>query len=240
MIHGGARGMNDERPKSPSGRPIDVRPILRSDLGRVVLRCLPDGGKIEALFATQGTIGIAAWDGETCVGLLHGYDLNLPGGMNPYWPEWSRSWWLPDVLSGDPPLAGRVWCHACCHVSRTLEAASVSDDPDPKYFGRGIGTALCKASVGWARENGYAAIVAEGKPDNLFKLAVWHGGLPWTTHARMGFETVRAEVEGDELPDWAQGNSPPEVMKEVKEALVSGRPQGDFRCRLMMLRIAGA
>lgn len=229
--------MKNQNPTSPSGNPIDVRPIQRHELGQVVIRCLPDGGKIESLFKTQGTIGMAAWDGKTCVGLLHGYALNLPGGMNPYWPEWNQSWWLPYVLSGALDINGKVWCHACCHVGRTLEAAAVSDDPDPKYFGRGIGTELCKASIEWARTNGYKAVLATSNPDKLFKLAIWCGGLPWTTYAKLGFATVRAEVEGDELPYWAQGNSPPEVMREVQDALASGRPRTDFRCRLMMLML---
>ncbi len=137
----------DREATSPSGNPIIVRPIRRSELGQVVIRCLPDGGKIESLFKTQGTVGLAAWDDQTCVGLLHGYSLDLPGEMNTNWPEWSQPWWLSSVLGGTPPLTGCVWCHACCHVGRTLEASAVSDNPDPKYFGRGIGTALCKASI---------------------------------------------------------------------------------------------
>lgn len=229
--------MNDRTPVSLIGNPIAVRPILRRELGQIVLRCLPDGGKIESLFKIQSTIGLAAWDGETCVGTLHGYALDLPGGMNPYWPAWSQPWWLPGVVAGSLGLTGRVWCHACCHVGRTLEAAAVSDDPDPRYYGRGIGTALCKASVAWARENGFSAVLADGQPDRLFELAVWHGGLPWTTYARLGFETIRAEVDGDELPGWAQGDSPPHVMRAVREALASSRPRADLRCRLMMLRL---
>ena len=232
--------MKEQRPISPSGRPIEVRPILRNELGQVVIRCLPDGGKIESLFKTQGTIGLAAWDGRTCVGLLHSYALDLPGGMNPNWPKWSQPCWLPRVRGGELGMTGRAWCHACCHVGRTLEASAVSDDPDPEYFGRGIGTALCEASIDWARRNGYKAVLAGGVPDKLFELAVWHGSLPWTTYARLGFETVQAEVEGDELPDWAQGNSPPQVMREIQDALAGGRPRTDFRSRLMMLRLENA
>lgn len=229
--------MDIKKPVSPSGNPIEVRPIRRDELGKIVLRCYPDGGKLESLFKTQGTIGIAAWDRETCVGLLHCYSLNLPGGMNPYWPEWNKPWWLNYLSSGALHINGKVWCHACCHVGRTLEAMAVSDNPDPKYFGKGIGTALCQASISWAQEHGYKAVLADSNPDKLFNLAIWHGGLPWTTYAKLGFTEVRAEVEGDELPDWAQGNSPPEVMQEIQAAIASGRPKSDFRCRLMMLQL---
>jgi GNAT superfamily N-acetyltransferase len=219
---------------------VEVRPIRPDETGRIVMRCYPDGEAVVRLFDRQGTIGMAAWDGDICVGLLHGYAIDVPGAGNPDWPDWNRPAWVSRVLAGELGLTGRVWCHACCHVGRTLAAADESDAPDGQYFGRGIGTALCRASVEWASENGYAAVLADGKPSALFQLAVWHGGLPWTTYAKLGFESSWREAKDDELPGWAKGNSPPEVMDEVRAALASGRPPTDLPCRLMVRRLEGA
>ena len=106
---------------------------------------------------------------------------------------------------------------------------------EPGYYGRGIGTALCEASVRWAREHDYVAALAPGAPGGLFEFAVWSGHLPWTSYARLGFETVAVRGERDGLPGWAQGDSPPEVMAEVRAALATGRPPQEFHERLMLL-----
>jgi GNAT superfamily N-acetyltransferase len=273
------------RSTSPTGKRIAVRPIAPDELDRVVLRCWPERTSLDRLFAEQGTIGFAAWDGERCVGQLHGYRIVLPHGMNAHWPEWNRPWWL-SRRSG-LGLSGPAWCHACLHVgrtlassreetlglvyrfargndwdvTRTLEALNALDGihlqrdelvgwiaelrasgqttfcaVESQYHGRGIGTALCQASVQWARTHGYAVVLAMGAPDDLFAYAVWTGHLPWTAYARLGFEVAALEEEGAELPGWARGNSPPEVMAAVEAALAAGRPPSEIRERLMVLR----
>jgi GNAT superfamily N-acetyltransferase len=119
---------------------------------------------------------------------------------------------------------------------------------EAEYSSRGIGTALCRESVRWAREHNYVAVLAPGAPDGLFEFAAWAGHLPWTTYAKLGFETVDVPAHGDELLGWAQGKrrgvpeylfSPSEVMAEVQHALDAGRPARDFREHLMMLQLTG-
>lgn len=284
---------------SPNGTPVTVRPIVPGELDRVVLRCWPDRAAIDHLFTEQGTIGMAAWEGDVCVAQLHCYRVMLPDGVNKYWPEESgNNWWSgrkvhtewPAWGPGMPGLAvdGPAWCHACCHVGRTIEifrretrrlvmslfeengrdAARIlsalrkmyvehvslenvedilteigrsgatelpSGDPDPRYLGRGIGTALCKASVRWAREHGYAAVLAPGAPEGLFEFAAWSGHLPWTRYAKLGFAVIGAEGADDNLPNWAKGDSPPEVMDQVNAALAAGRSRREIRERLMFL-----
>ena len=221
---------------SPAGNPIDVHPIRRDELGKVLLRCLPDGARIEAMFKAQEVIGMAAWEGDKCIAQLHCYRLAVPDGSADLWPPWTRPSYVEEILSGGLGITGAVWCHACFHVGRSIEGFSRSDAPDTRYFGRGIGTALARRSISWAREHGYAAVVAPGTPDRLFAFSVWAGGLPWTTYSKLGFSEVATDV-GDELPDWAKGNSPPEVMAAVKTALAGGRPQREFHSRLMVLRL---
>ncbi len=218
---------------------VAVRPVEPADLDRIVLRCWPDRSHIDELFARQGTIGLSAWDGDRCVAQLHGYRIELPGGSNPCWPDWNR-WWSHEVeahVQGLPE--GPVWCHACFHVGRTLEKALVDDDPDPQYLGRGIGTALCRASVAWAREQGMAAVLAPGAPDGMYSFAVWSGHLPQRAYKRMGFHEAGILENNSQLPAWATGDSPSHVMDEVGMALASGRPTESFHERLMLFELPG-
>lgn len=225
--------------RSADGNPIDIRPLRREDLGKVLIRCLPDGYRIETLFKTQETIGIGAWESGKCIAQLHCYRLVLPHGSIDLWPIWTRPFYINAVLNGRLGISGPVWCHACFHVGRSIESFANSDDPDSRYFSRGIGTALAQASVRWAKEHDYEAVIAPGTPDGLFSFSVLAGGLPWTTYYKLGFldETFDAN---DDLPDWAKGNGPPEVMKEVEAGLAAGRHKREFHSKLMVLRLKNA
>jgi hypothetical protein len=226
-------------PTSPNGGSIEVTPIRREDLGKVLIRCLPDGYRVEMLFNTQEIVGFSAWDGDKCIAQLHCYRLILPHGSTDLWPAWSRPCYIDGVLNGCLGISGPVWCHACFHVGRSIESFSHSDNPDSRYFGRGIGTALAQASVRWAKEHDYEAVIAPGTPDSLFSFSVLAGGLPWTTYQKLGFTDETFETYED-LPDWAKGNALPVVMKEVEAALAMGRPKRELHSKLMVLRLKNA
>ena len=230
--------MINNTPISPDGDVIEVRPIRRDELDRVLLRCLPDGNRIEKMFKTQGTIGIGAWEGDNCIAQLHCYRLILPHGSDDLWPAWTRPSYVDGLLEGRLGISGPVWCHACFHVGRSIESFSRSDEPDSRYFGRGIGTALVRASIQWARENDYQAVIAPGTPDGLFSFSTLAGGLPWTTYRKLGFTDESFDIN-DELPDWANDNAPPEIMEEVRAALAAGRTRREFHSRMMVLRLKG-
>ena len=235
---------------SPDGRPITVRPVEPGELDRIPLRCWPERETLDHLFAEQGTIGMAAWEGDKCVAQLHCYRVVSPDGRNQDWPEWSEWWskhWQLAAGAAGLELIGPVWCHACIHVGRTLEGAQKEFEPseeaakgflkgtNPRYFGRGIGTTLCEASVQWASNHNYIAVLAPGAPDGLFQYATWSGHLPWTTYAKLGFESVKPSQEADELPGWAEGGAPPKVVAEAQAALAAGRPAHEINERWMVL-----
>jgi GNAT superfamily N-acetyltransferase len=274
------------KPASPAETPVVVRPIRQDELDRVVLRCWPGRDALDALFVEQGTIGMAAWDGERCVGQLHCYRVTLPDGDNPHWPAWNRPWWW--AQRRELGLSGPAWCHACLHVGRTLESKhqetlglvyrfagqhewntartlealnaldgvdlgsdelevlieelcasgqTTFEDVETQYQGRGIGTALCRMSVRWAREHRYAAVLAMGAPEDLFAYARWSGHLPWMAYVRLGFEVAALEEPDAELPGWARGNPPPDVTEAVRAALSAGRSTSEIRERLMVFQL---
>ncbi len=269
---------------------IKVRPIRRDELDRIVLRCWPPKrNDVLRLFDRQGTIGMAAWEGARCVGVVHGYRVDNPKTGSDSWPSWNN-WWRPESWPAQTRMAalalpGPIWCHACFHVGRTLASDceetlslvrrfAVSNDWDPeqttaalnkldgveldlqyvstvltelrrtgvtrfadiepRYYGRGIGTALCKASVYWAQDNGYAAAAGLGSPAEFFELAVWSGFLPHTTYAKLGFQTLGPLEPEDRLPKWAR-DSLPEVMRQAEQAIRDGRTTENFHVRLMAL-----
>ena len=226
-------------PTSPDGRSIEISPIRRGDLGKVLIRCLPDGYRVEMLFKTQQIVGFGAWDGENCIAQLHCYRLILPHGSTDLWPAWSRPSYVDGVVNGCLGISGPVWCHACFHVGRSIDSFAHSDDPDSRYFGRGIGVALAQASVRWAKEHDYAAVIAPGTPDGLFSFSVLAGGLPWKTYQKLGFRDETFETN-DDLPEWAKGGAPSDVMREVEAALAAGRPKRELHSKLMVLRLKGA
>jgi len=108
----------------PNRTPIRINPILREELDRVVLRCWPEREAIDRLFGVQGTIGMAAWDGDRCVGQLHSYRVALPSVEADDRPE-CKDWWLAAASEVEFPLAGPAWCLTCYHVGRTLDAFCV-------------------------------------------------------------------------------------------------------------------
>ena len=229
-------------PTAPDGTPIVIRPALVSQMHDIPWRCWgEDAGLLRNLFVAQETIGIAAWEGERCVGVLHTFRVALPTSVEH----------LPDprlhyVIKAD--FEGLAWCHACFHVGRTLEnhaqevaargtMPTIWDGTDQRYFSRGIGTALLRESIHWARMHGYQAVIGPAAPSGLFNYCVWNGMLPYTTYGRLGFEAVRMPQEGDPLPAWARGDAPPEVLLEARAALRGGRPPHTLNDRVMILRL---
>ena len=222
-----------------TGGEFHIRPIEAGDLDQVSDACWENRQIQMRLLEQQEILGIGAWEGTICVGQLHCYRVDLPEYDDRNFPGYGRdrpvSWPL-----GWPLLAAKekglsfdrpVWAHACFHVGFTPKVQRA----EPKYFGRGIGTAMLRVSVQWARDHDYPAVIAQGGPKVVAGYNVWMGCLPWTTYAAFGFESVAMEEDGLQLPWWAQGEAPPEVMKQLGEAQSTGRSVDDLCARLMIL-----
>jgi GNAT superfamily N-acetyltransferase len=278
------------------GASIVISPITTDQWDRVTRRCWPtEPSEIDALFSHQQSLGFAAWHGDRCIAQLHGYRVVLPDQPNPYWPRWTNAWPNPRWQQAIAPLRrsvpGPIWCHACCHVGRTLRSehqvlrelihrfardrawdadrtladlnaldgvcvtreqvaiviADLRGDEQPQfdmiesqYHSRGIGTALLGASVDWARQHGYTAVVAQAAPRGLRQYAQWAGGLPWTTYARLGFVSLSGTPEQAGPLDVDAWPVPPEVKDEACAAIKAGADPASLHPRIMCLPLTDA
>lgn len=87
-----------------------------------------------------------------------------------------------------------------------------------------------------AREHGYAAVLAQGGTKTVPEYNVWMGCLPWTTYARLGFDCLALEEDGQQIPWWAKGEASPETMEQVRQAVGDGCEPCALSARLMVLR----
>jgi GNAT superfamily N-acetyltransferase len=219
-----------------------IRPIESADLDRVSGACWESRETQARILDRQGILGMAAWQGSRCVGQLHAYRVTFPQWDDSHFPGYGRtrpvSWPLgwPLLAAREKGLRfdGPVWGHACFHVGFADPEARCADRT---FFGRGIGSVLCEASVQWARDHGYAAVLAQGGTKAAPEYNVWMGCLPWTTYARKGFVCVAQEEDGIQLPWWARGEAKPEVMQQMQEALAAGTPVDELCARAMVLRL---
>ena len=213
-----------------------VKPIARSDLSRVNLRCLPDGGRIEKLFDQQGTIGIAAWENNKCVGTLWFYAVAAPDFTNLCCHPlggWRETDWKTPLLRGTSASdKGKCLGLSCFHVGRTMQTIP-SDEPDPSYFGKGIGRALCQEALTFARKSSLSAVLAHGGPHQIRSYAVWAGQLPTTAYQKLGFrilEHVSYSKRHERTDVW---DCPPFVHEEIGQALADGIPEEQIAISLV-------
>jgi GNAT superfamily N-acetyltransferase len=217
-----------------------IRPIYRQDLDAVAAMCWEDRDTQLRILEKQEILGFGVWDAEnTSIGTLHCYRVTLPEWDDSDFPGYGRAR-LQDWPLGWPLLAARekglefdgpVWGQACFHVGilpNTWQA-------DPRYFRRGIGTALLEASVAWARDRGYAAVIAHGGSPIVPVYNTMMGCLPWTAYQKLGFETQAIE-DGARLPWWVASKGQ-NIQEQVERALAEGKEIPDIAARLMVLRL---
>ena len=239
-------------PTSPDGGLIDIRPIAPDEFDKMYPGCWPGHGTdreaLGRLFASQGTLGMAAWDRDECVAQLHCYRVIAPDGRNRHWPPWTEWWWdhyRPEAMAHGPKLSGPVWCHSCFHVGRLLRSegeGEIVPTTDERYFGRGIGTALCRASTQWAREHEYIAVLGPGAGAGQWEYAKWSGHLPRTSYARMGFvpvETPLGDVvdQASRFQSWASGSMPASVRDEATATFEAEGSLRNITDRWMVLQL---
>lgn len=219
---------------------IQIRPITRANLSAVPGKCWEGPASQERLIQAQEILGMAAWDGDKCVGQLHCYRVMPPQWDNENFPSygrrdpkaWPLGWPLQVAMKHDPVLRGPIWGHGCFHVGVTL----ATGEADAAYSHRGIGSALCGASIQWAREHGYAILLALAGTALIPDFNIWMGCLPWKVYERLGAISIATEEDGTKLPWWST-QCPPAAQEQLQQSLRSGATPRELCARVMAMTL---
>ena len=163
------------------------RPLERADLEHVPLSCQGDREQIVERFAEIGSSAMLAFEGARHVGQLQ-FRPYVPGTASPDGIN-DPLYWM-DFEDRAPPLPERTLALFCYHVGQ-LESGS---ERDPGYFGRRMGTGLLDATLVWARESGFRAVVAKATPPT-WPIPQFMGGMPAGVYTSRGFEQVASYHE---------------------------------------------
>jgi GNAT superfamily N-acetyltransferase len=168
-------------------RPIHYRPLVAADLEAVPLNCQGTLEEVRARVADLGAAAILAFDGDRHVGQLQfrRYDPALRSGDG----IWDPCYW-GDFGDDAPALPRDTLAIFCYHVGQ-LDA---TEKRDPGYQHRGIGLAMLDALIAWARERGYAALVAKHTPPYPSVMA-FMGGQSAHRYEERGFRCFARRVD---------------------------------------------
>ena len=221
-----------------------IKPITLSNLEAVNQDCWQSRDAQLKLLSRQEILGFGAFIDGVCVGSLHCYKIESIDIDDSLFPNYARNR-LEDWPLGWPLLALKakgivfsrpIWGHACFHVGRLVN----THHSDATYISKGIGTALLEASIDWAKEHNYAAVVAHGGSKKVSEYNMIMGCLPYTTYERYGFKVVAIEENGQKAPWWTTvGESwdDEKLQAQLKAAYVDNIDFSDIAARLMVLNI---
>jgi hypothetical protein len=163
------------------------RLLERADLDEVPVSCQGAREQILERIAEIGSSAMLAFEGARHVGQLqfrpYVSGTTSPDGIN------DPLYWM-DFGDRAPPLPERTLALFCYHVGQLEDGGA----RDPRYFGRRMGTELLDATIAWARESRFRAIVAKAVPP-VWPIPQFMGGMPPGVYASRGFEQAASYQE---------------------------------------------
>lgn len=172
--------MNDEHDR------ISFRPMTAADVGVIPISHQGEADAVRQRIADLGASAMLAFDGDQHVGQLQ-FRRYEPGIRSPN-GLWDPLYWA-DFADHAPDLPGRTLAVFCYHVGQRDD----TDARDPRYQGRELGLRLLDHFLDWARQAGFAAVVAKAVP-SLRPVMLFMGGQPASVYQARGFEMVASWV----------------------------------------------
>jgi hypothetical protein len=166
--------MNDRKSE------FHYRPLERADLEGVPLSCQGSRAQITDRIAEIGSSAMLAFEGSRHVGQLQ-FRPYVPGTRSPDGIN-DPLYWM-DFEGHEPPLPVKTLALFCYHVGQLEDGG----ERDPRYFGRRMGTGLLDATLAWARQSGFRAVVAKAT-SSTWPIPQFMGGMPVRVYASRGFE----------------------------------------------------
>jgi len=158
------------------------RLLERADIEDVPLSCQGTREQIVERIAEIGSSAMLAFEEARHVGQLQ-FRPYVPGATSPDGIN-DPLYWM-DFGGHAPPLPERTLALFCYHVGQLEDGGA----RDPQYFGRRMGTDLLDATLVWARESGFQAVVAKATPPT-WPIPQFMGGMPSGVYASRGFEAA--------------------------------------------------
>jgi GNAT superfamily N-acetyltransferase len=173
--------MNDEHER------ISFRPMTAVDVGVVPISHQGEAAEVLTRITDLGASAVLAFDGDQHVGQLQ-FRRYEPGIHSPR-GLWDPLYWA-DFADHAPDLPAGTLAVFCYHVGQCDD----TDARDPRYQGRGLGLRLLDYFLDWARQAGFAAVVAKAVPP-FRPVMLFMGGQPASVYQARGFEVVASWVD---------------------------------------------
>ena len=168
---------------------ISFRPLTAADIGRVPIGHQGDADEVRQRIVDLGSSALLAFDGAQHVGQLQ-FRHYTPGIRSPN-SLWDPLYWA-DFDARDLALPQRTLAVFCYHVGQLDD----TDERDARYQGRGIGLRLLDHFLGWAKGEGFEAVVAKAVPAPR-PIMAFMGGQPAKVYQERGFEVVASWVDAE-------------------------------------------
>ncbi len=166
---------------------LKFRPMNKNDVGSVPVNCQGTELEIYSRIKKLGSAAILVFDETQHIAQLQ-FRLYDPQTRSPK-GLWDPLYW-GDFNPNAPNLRSGTLSIYCYHVGQLDE----TDARDIKYHGKGIGKAMLKHLLLWAKKYGFSGVAAKATPESRAVMG-FMGGQPLSVYEHFGFKVLRSAID---------------------------------------------